>query len=83
MTGDPGWALQVAGALTRTGCLEGGCLVSFGFEREEDDELLFVVDHYRPGRSVTYRTYRAGHLITGDRMLGVVIAADLAADHAE
>lgn len=75
------WLLGLALVLGRSGCVARGCLVSFGYEREADDELLFVVDHYEPGRRVAYARYGAGWLVRDAPGLADEVAARLASGH--
>ena len=81
MAGVTSWTFTLGWVLAGTGCLTRGCLVSFGFEREADGEVVFVVDHYEPGRRVVYRRYAGGFLVTEPDELGREIAAELFRDH--
>lgn len=75
------WLYRLAWGLVGAGCLTRGCIVGFGYEREDDGELLLCVDHYEPGRQVMYRRYPAGRLVTEPAALGEEIRKRLALDH--
>ena len=81
MSGMTSWLYGLGWVLAQVGCLERGCLVSFGYERQPNGELLFCVDHYQPGRRVDYTRYSAGRLVIRADELAHEIAADLFADH--